>query len=410
MKTFKSHITEQKNTHMRHIEDSVIYGGVNGTREAINSLRALRDMLGGHSKSQHDITVKWDGAPAVFAGIDPRDGEFFVAKKGIFNKNPKVYKSHADIDDDISSSDLANKLKIAYNELKKIGIKGVIQGDIMFTKGDIKTFKYDNEEYISFHPNTIVYAVPSKSDLAKKILKAKIGVVWHTSYSGNSFENMKAAYDVNVNSLKHVSSVWMEDANLKDMSGKATLTQSETAEVNAYLSDAGKLFNKIAGSTLRTIEGHAELSQTIETYNNTFVRAGAVITNTTKHVDGLIKYIEGRYGKEIEKRKTEKGKAVQQAKLDNILSFFSKENKQSLKSLFDLQKAIVSAKLIIINKLNKLNHIGTFVKTKNGYDVTGAEGFVAIDRLGGKALKLVDRMEFSTNNFSADVLKGWENV
>ncbi len=89
--------------------------------------------------------------------------------------------------------------------------------------------------------------------------------------------------------------------------------------------------------------------------------------------------------------------------------FFNSKNKANLKLVFDLQKAIASAKLIIINKLNKLNSINTFVKTKNGFKVTGHEGFVAIDRIGGGAVKLVDRLEFSTNNFDPNIIKGWDS-
>ena len=62
-----------------------------------------------------------------------------------------------------------------------------------------------------------------------------------------------------------------------------------------------------------------------------------------------------------------------------------------------------------IYKLNELSKIDTFVKTKSGFKVTGVEGFVAIDRTEGGAVKLVDRMEFSTNNFSKDIIKGWDN-
>src|SRR6056300_1640681 len=142
--TFREFITEQKNTHMTHIEDKVLYGGVKGTREAILALRSLRDTLGG----VHDgtISVKWDGAPAVFAGTDPRDGKFFVAKKGIFNKNPKVYKTDAEVDDD-TSGDLNNKLKAALKYLPNIGIKGVIQGDFLFGPGDLKTRKIKGKTY-----------------------------------------------------------------------------------------------------------------------------------------------------------------------------------------------------------------------------------------------------------------------
>jgi len=127
MKTFSNFLSEQKNTHMTHIEDKVLYGGVNGTREAIFALRDMRNMLSGHGGS---VSVKWDGAPAIFAGIDPSDKKFFVAKKGIFNKNPKVYKTPADIDAD-TSGDLAAKLKEALKHLPKLGIKGVVQGDCL---------------------------------------------------------------------------------------------------------------------------------------------------------------------------------------------------------------------------------------------------------------------------------------
>ena len=401
---FKEFITEQKNTHMTHIEDKVIYGGVDGTRQAIMALRSLRDMLGGVKDG--NVSVKWDGAPAVFAGTDPRDGRFFVAKKGIFNKEPKVYKSNADVDAD-TSGDLATKLKLALQYLPDLGIKGVIQGDFLYGPGDVKTSKIKGESYVTFHPNTIVYAVPANSQAAKEIKSTKIGIVWHTTYKGNSFETMKASYGVNVSKLKKSSNVWSQDAMLRDMTA-FTMTKTDTEEVNELLSKAGKIFNQISGSTLRTLESNKALAQTIETYNNTFVRKGEVIKDTRRHVVGLIRYIEGKYKKEIQKRSTEKGKAVQQKKLDELLKFFSKENKNSLERMFELQKTIVLAKLKLINILNKLNNAKTFLKTKRGYQVTGQEGYVAIDRLGGDAVKIVDRLEFSYANFSPNILKGWD--
>jgi len=404
MENFKTSITENKNTHMTHIEDKVIYGGVKGTREAIMALRSLRDML----KGEHDgsVSVKWDGAPAIFAGIDPGDGRFFVAKKGIFNKNPKVYKTPADVDAD-TSGDLADKLKTALRELPALGIKGVVQGDFLYGPGDVKTKKIAGDSYVTFHPNTIVYAVPSGTAAAAEIRKSKIGIVWHTTYTGKTFETMRASYGVNVSKLKKSKAVWSQDAMLRDLTN-ITMSKRDTEEVNEYLSQAGKIFNKISGTTLRTLEGQEELQKLIETYNNTFVRAGTVIGNTRGHVSGLIRFVTQRYRKEIDKRKTEKGKNAQQQKLDAILSFFSPQNKKSLEQMFELQKVIVLAKLKLINILNKMAKVKTFVKTRNGYKVTGEEGYVAIDKLGGDAVKIVDRMEFSYNNFSKDILKGWD--
>lgn len=401
---FAEFITEQKNTHMTHIEDKVIYGGVKGTREAILALRELRDMLRGSHEGS--VSVKWDGAPAIFAGIDPRDGVFFVAKKGIFNKEPKVYKTDADVDSD-TSGDLATKLKLALKHLPDLGIKGVIQGDFLYGPGDIKTASIGGSRYVTFHPNTIVYAVPANSQSAKDIKSAKIGIVWHTTYTGRTFETMKASYGVNVSKLKKSKNVWSQDAMLRDLTN-ITMSKKDTTLVNEYLSKAGFIFNKIAGSTLKQLESHNELPQLIEQFNNKYVRKGQLIGDSGRHVSMLIRWIRLKYGKEINKRKTEKGKNVQKAKLNAILTFFSDKNKESLIHMFDLQKNIVLAKLKLINNLNKLSKIKTFVKTNNGYKVTGEEGYVAIDKIGGDAVKIVDRMEFSYNNFSPDILKGWD--
>ena len=400
---FSDFITEQKNTHMTHIEDKVLYGGVNGTRQAINALRELRDMLAGETSSK--LSVKWDGAPAIFAGQDPSDGNFFVAKKGIFAKNPKIYKSAAEIDADMSG-DLADKMKAALRYLPELGIKGVVQGDFLFSKGDLKNETIDGQKYTTFHPNTIIYAVPYEQ--AEAVRKAQIGIVWHTTYKGSDFESMKASYGVDVSKFKQSKNVYSADAMLRETGG-VTMNKKETAEVTKYLSTAGKLFNSIAGSTLRELEKNQELARLIEQYNNTFVREGQVIPNSNSHVTGLIRWINTKFKAEMEKRKSEKGRMVQQAKLDEIMKFFSTRNKKSLVNMFDLQKNIVLAKLILINKLNSIAKYDAFVQTKKGYKVrTGAEGFVAIDKLGGDAVKLVDRLEFSYNNFSPDILKGWE--
>jgi len=409
MKNFNNYLAEAKNTHMIHIEDLILDGGVKGARQAILALRSMRDMLSGNAKAPMDITVKWDGAPAVFAGEDPRDGKFFVAKKGIFNANPKVYKNHEDIDAD-TSGDLNRKLKMAFDNLKGLGIKGVIQGDFMFEKKDLKKSKINGESHITFHPNTIVYAVPEKSELGKEISKAEIGIVWHTTYKGGTFESMSAEFGKEiVPKLKKSSKVWMVDATLRDLSGTATLTADDNKEISKKLSDAGKIFRKIASGVLKEIESNKELNLVINTYNNVKVREGQRITNTKSHATGLVMWVSNRYQKEIDKRSTPKGKGAQIAKRDALLSFFSKQNIKNLKLIFDLQNLVIDSKLIIINKLNKLSKIDTFVKTKNGFKVTGVEGFVAIDRLEGGAVKLVDRMEFSTNNFSKDIIKGWDN-
>jgi len=404
-----SFLTEDKNTHMEHLEDNLLNAGVNGARESINYLRALRDMLSGDSKAAVNVTVKWDGAPAVFAGTDPSDGKFFVAKKGIFNKNPKVYKTNKDIDDDIAKGDLNIKMKLALKNLPALNIKGVIQGDFLYAKKDIKKANIGGESYITFHPNTIVYAIPAKSKLASQILRSEIGVVWHTEYRGKSFESMSASFGKEIASnLKASGSVWSVDAIYKDISGTATMTKAETASVTATLSKAGKKFNSIKRSTFDGITENEELLTRVKTFVNVKVRAGEKVKDPSKFVSELMDYIYGYYQKEIDKLKTEKGKAGREERRKDVLSYFSNTDKSQIVSLFELYNLIVDAKLTIIRKLDRAKNVGTFLKTADGYKVTEQEGFVAIDRVGKNAVKLVDRLAFSNANFNDEYIKGWQ--
>ena len=408
MLTFKNYLVESKNTHMEHLEDNILNNGVDGTRDSINFLRSLRDMLAGTAKSKVNVTVKWDGAPAVFAGIDPSDGKFFVAKKGIFNKNPKVYKTNADVDAD-TSGDLNTKLKLALAELPKLGIKGVVQGDFLYAKEDLKVVDIEGEPHITFHPNTIVYAVPKNSALGKEILGSKIGVVWHTTYRGSSFEEMSASFGEEIaSSLKKVKGVWSVDALYRDVSGTANFTAAETAEVTAILSQAGKLFNTIKRETFNGISNNEDTLIRVKTFVNSKIRQGERIKNTKTFVRDLEKYIADYYNKEADKLKTDKGKAGKIAKRDSTLEYFRKTPTAQIVAMFDLYNLIIDAKHMIIRKLDKAKTIGTFLKTADGYKVTEQEGFVAIDKMGKNAVKLVDRLEFSNANFSDKYIKGWQ--
>ena len=407
MKKFSNFLIEDKNTHMEHLEDAVLNGGVNGTRQAINLLRSMRDMLSGNSSRGVSTTVKWDGAPAIFAGQDPRDGEFFVAKKGIFNKNPKVYKTAEEVDAD-TSGELATKLKDALKYLPELGITGVIQGDFLFSKSDLKSEVYDGEKVTTFHPNTIVYSVPSKSPLGNTIRQAKIGIVWHTIYTGTSFETMKASFGKEIASkLRKSKNVWSVDAMFTDVSGSATFTDKETKQITKLLSEAGKLFSKLDAKTLNGISDDALLLQKVKTHFNTKVRDGQKITNVKSHVKGLVNYIVAFYDKEAGKRKSEKGKATQIEKRDDVLKFFSNANVRHLENIFTMMNLLIDAKEMIIRKMDQASNITTLLRTKDGFQVTAPEGYVAIDT-DGSALKLVDRMQFSQANFSPEFIKGWQ--
>lgn len=402
-------ITERKNTHIEHLEDLVFSSGVDGTRRSIEFLRALRDMLSGRSSTRVSATVKWDGAPAIFIGIDPSDDQFFVATKGVFNKSPKIFKTHAEITAGASSPELGAKLKIALDEFKKLGVKkGVVyQGDLMFTSLDTQTIA--GEKYTTFHPNTIIYAVPYESALARRLRSSKIGVVWHTAYSGSSLEAMTAASNANITSqLKPNRAVWMQDATYKDYSGTATFTKSETDSVTADLSKAGKLFSTIPASVFDGISKNPDLLTMVASFTNSKVRANQKLTNPVAHVNEMFHWIYDRYQKEIDEKKTDAGKAAVTERRKRALSYFATNDKAAIARLFELAALLADIKAPIIAKMNQASNIATFVKTTTGFKVTGIEGVVAVDHVSGTAVKLVDRLEFSTNNFSPDVIKGWQ--
>ena len=399
-----------KNLHLEHLEDEIINFGVDGGRAAINFLRSLRDMLAGGSRSSVNMTVKWDGAPAIFCGIDPADDKFFVAKKSVFNKEPKLYKSNAEIDDDLSGT-LNSKFKVALAELSKLGIKNVLQGDLMFTD-DIEDDNIDDVDYYTFQPNTIVYAVPKTSDLGKKINKAKIGIVFHTTYTGDELQSMTASFGADISKLKTPSTVWMDDATYKDTSGKSTFTEKETTKITAILSQTGKSFQRISAPKLRSfIKLQESMTGTmagasLKTYNNSKVRAGEKISNPGAHAKGYEKWVQMSIQKQIDKAKSAAGKK----KYENIQKEYVREVRKhtgNLKEIITFQNLLVDAKMQIVKKLNSVKQLtDTFIKTKNGFKVTNPEGFVAIDRVSGGAVKLVDRMEFSFNNFTA--IKAWD--
>ena len=395
---------EGKNVHLEHIEDEVLNGGVAGARSAINFLQSLRDMLAGHSTTKINVTTKWDGAPAIFAGINPENGKFFVGTKSVFNVNAKLNYTDADIDANHAGAELNRKLKIALAYLPKLGIKGVLQGDMMFTKGDIDKQVIDGESYITFQPNTIVYAVPSDSKLARSMLDAQIGVVFHTSYTGQKMSDMKASFNIDIGRLSATKDVWFRDASFVDTSGSATFTEEETKQITTILSVAGRLFQTIPALTLNRIASSEAILTYIKTFNNQKVREGKKITNTKSHTLEMIRWIEAKLNKEIADVKREDTKRKRAKEKTEVMRFF-RNNAGTLSSIFDLMNLLVDAKLMIVRKLETIRSIGTFVRTDTGYRITAPEGFVAVDKLKGNAVKLVDRLEFSQANFNA--AKNW---
>ncbi len=406
MISFVQLLNEDKNTHLEHLEDEIINNGLSGAKTAVRFLNSLKDMLNGVGKGSTNVTVKWDGAPAVFAGINPENGKFFVATKSLFNKVPKINYTNEDIRTNHGSGGPADKLKLALKHLPKLGMKGIFQGDIMFTKEDLAEEVVDGVKSVVFTPNTITYAVPADSKLASTIRKASIGVVWHTSYSGKTIADLSASFGVDSSKFTTTKSVWSEDAGVKNVSSVAGLTKADTKSLTAKINmikgaikKTGRFFD-----VLKREQTILSLGGQLKIFFNSKIREGTKLSGVDKLVKEFDKYYIDRMTKEIADRKTDKGKA----KYKKILKDSSKELKNYKNEIyfaFATYLAIKEAKLIVVSQLNKIQGIGTFLKTGDGFKVTAPEGFVAINAKSGKAVKLVDRLEFSHANFT--IAKNW---
>ena len=404
MLKFKELINEDKNTHMEHLEDEIINNGVEGATTVIRFLDSLKNMLSG-GKKKTNITVKWDGAPAIFAGINPENGKFFVAIKALFNKSPKINYTVADIKANHGSGGPSDKIKLALKHLPDLGLDdGVYQGDIMFSKGDLKKQTIDGESCLTFTPNTITYAVPEDSDLASDMRKASLGVVWHTKYTGNSIADLKASYGVDSRNFSKSKKVWFDDAYV-DTANAATFSPSEIKTLEGKInmiagaaSKAGKFLNKLSKD--KTKWGLAPL---MKIFFNSKIREGDEIADTKNLVKEFKRYYIARMKQEIDSKKSDKGKQKYkdiQKESEKVLKKF----KDELYFTMATYLGILEAKEMVIRKLETIKGIGTFLKTSNGYKVTAPEGFVAIDSKGG-AVKLVDRLTFSHANFT--IAKDW---
>lgn len=403
MKTFKQYITESsgKNTHLEHLEDSIFNEGVSGAKSAVAFLKGLTNMLAGSSASSVNVSVKWDGAPAIICGINPENGKFFVGTKSIFNKEPKIIYKKSDVDK-YYDGDLATKLKLCIENLPSLGISGVLQGDFLFSRSSLQLMEYEGESYVSFKPNTIRYAVPANSSLGASISSASLGIVFHTTYTGKTLADLKASFGANVSSLKS-NKVWVTDATFRDTSGAATLTQSEKDYVITRINDLSNIVKGLDAKRISILIGDPKIQANIKMYVNSKVNVGENISGTKKYAAGLIGFIRERFSIEIEKLKTDKGKQGKEQQLKELTAFL-KQFQSELINIFLVSALISDIKGVFLNKLRRVNSIGTFLETPDGYKVTSPEGFVAVDKIG-KAYKLVDRLEFSKTNATQE--KAW---
>jgi len=398
MNRFKQHLLEGvksstgKNLHLEHLEDEIINSGYAGFRAAANAVLGIMDTLRANAPTNYDITVKWDGAPAIICGIDPQSGRFFVGTKSVFNVTPKLNFTNADIDENHPSPGLNEKLKIALKHLPKLGITGILQGDLLFDKSSLKRETIDGKRYIVFQPNTITYAVETKSKLAGRMAVAQMGIVFHTAYEGDSIKTLTARFNPDLSGLRKTRDVWYDNATMRMVNGAGLFTDSDRATITAALVnlEAKAKDLKTLFAVLAREDG---LRMRLKEYINSQVRSG----KTTGDADGFAHFVQS------------KAEATRKKPSNKTVPVYEtiRKHRNQFNRLFALHNALGKVKMAVLDKMSKIeSEVSSFVRQGSGYRVTAPEGFVAIDRMSNSAIKLVDRLEFSRTNFTLQ--KDWK--
>ena len=400
MFNFRGFLTSDKNTHLEHLEDDIINRGSKGGDNAINFLKSVRNMLAG-SGSTANLTVKWDGAPAIICGVNPENGKFFVGTKSVFNVTPKINYTQRDIKINHSGV-VAQKLSVCLANLSRLNIRNILQGDLLFTN-DLKSISIDGEKMVSFTPNTITYAVPVTSDLGKRIMRANMGIVFHTQYSGKNMKSLSASFGTVTGSSN--KKIFLASAGYQE--SKVMFDKGELSKFDAQIRMAeGSLYKGSSMLDLMSKTSNDTLSVAfrLKAYFNYYIKnSNAGMEKVSVMQNQFESYYESALQAEIDSRKTDKGKAKYiQAKADGLN--FIKRNKSALYFAIASHITLGNCKTTLLQKMNQIQSIGHFIRTSTGYRVTAPEGYVAVDKVAG-AIKLVDRLEFSRQNFTMP--KGW---
>jgi len=386
--------------HLVHLEDEMLNYGVDGCKAAVSFLKELRKMLG-QQESGGFMQTKWDGAPSVICGMDPLANIFFVGTKSVFNKDtPKICYSEEDVDS-MYSGDLAEKLKFSYRYFSKLGITGVIQGDLLYTS-DIKKETINGELLYTFRPNTITYGIPVDHPIGKAAGRSKIGVVFHTHYRGTDLPTMQALAGAPVDTYNDIPEVLLvKNDTPMDRVG---FSKAEMTKFNNYISKiermcgiCGNFLDELVAKTGTTGDSKFHIASYLKQFFNNEIKNARSIVRIDETMYDMLNFYEEKTSKELAKIKTvanltKKRELVygsQNYVVDNVYKF---------KAMLTLYKELQAVKQMVIDKLDHLEEFRTFVQTEKGYKVTTPEGYVL--HKDGDMIKFVNRMEFAYNNFT----------
>jgi hypothetical protein len=371
---------EKKLKHLEHLEDHPINAGQSGVEHAMNNLLDVHRKLRGRDNDSK-ITMKYDGSPSIVFGHHPETGKFFVASKSAFNKNPKLNFTDEDIAKNHGHAPgLVEKLKHALKHLPKVvPPRGVYQGDIMHTQGDVQ----EHGHKVSFTPNTITYSAKKSSPHGKAALASKIGVAVHTAYKGDNMEDMEAQYAPD---LSHFG-------NHKDV--HLISTEHDLSQIN-YKPEQQEAFNKHIKEAQRVArqippEGHDAIGAhklAIKTYINATVRTG-----DKPSVEGFMAHYKNAHQKGIDKVKTEKTKQAKTVEMQRALQHVL-DNKHHFHNILQLHNHMQRAKDALTHTLSSNAEFDHHIDGKK----VKPEGFVVVRN--NRPTKFVDRAEFSAANFN----------
>jgi hypothetical protein len=392
-------LNEFKRTHLQHIEDIILTDGHAGGTSVIEYFQGILQTLQGSAEQPINVSVKWDGAPAVVCGTNPENGKWFVGTKGVFGKTPKLNYTKDDISRNHGTDDLGQKLLKCLVHLKKLNIQGIVQGDYMFDRDTLQRQSTAGENQVTFKPNTITYAVPEDSDLGKQMAAAQLGIIFHTTYTGDRIDNLQAKYGADVAAFARTPDVWFDNATYKNVSGTANFTAEEQAQFTAGMEKLKALLTKVPTNLSAMLGVNKDFLPFFMLFINDQIKKGVLPTDTNQYLKGFAEFYQGRMQQQAAGLKAQKALQLRQQKMKDM-PLFLKQMQKPLAAMMAFYKEVIALKKLTLDKMNKATAIGTFAQTDSGLEVTDPEGFVAVGKTGD-AVKLVDRLGFSRKNLTS---------
>jgi len=391
-----SNVTQLK--HLEHLEDEMLNYGVDGCKAAVGFLKELRKMLG-HQENAGFMQTKWDGAPSVICGTDPASGMFFVGTKSVFAKTaPKLCFVDSQIDG-WYEGDLAEKLKFALKYFGELGIEGVVQGDLMFTDSTLKKETINGEQLYTFRPNTITYGIPVDHPIGKEAGRAKIGVVFHTHYTGDDLPTMQARAGAKVKGS--TNALVIQNDTPMDRVG---FSKTEMQKFDNYITKiermcgiCGAFLNELVDATGTTGDKKFHIASYLKQFFNNEIKNARSISNVDEAMYSMLNFYGDKMEKELAKIKTV-ANLTKKRELVYGSQLYVENNKDKFKAMLALYKELQIVKQMVIDKLDHLEEFRTYVQTEKGYKVTTPEGYVL--HKDGSMIKFVNRLEFAYNNFT----------